>query len=120
MRSVGFILSLMVVMFTAQPLMSALAQEEAVQEQNTGMLCCDEQTACCRNTDSDAGDSRKCDSEQNCTDKCQCVTHSQIVNAIEGSAAQLSMFGVYIEVHETLSTPYHLILPVSIWHPPRS
>lgn len=120
MKAIGFILSVIVVMFSAQPLISALAQEKAVQEQHTCMLCCNEQSDCCWNSDRDADDAKKCDSEQGCADTCQCVTSSQAVNAITGSSSQLNMFGVYIEVHETLSTPYHLMLPVSIWHPPQS
>jgi len=120
MKSLGFILSIVVVLFSAQPLISALAQEKAVQAQNNEKLCCSEQTDCCRNSDRDTEDAGKCGSEQGCTDKCQCVIHSQSVNAITENSAPLNMFGLYIEVHETLSTPYHLILPVSIWHPPQS
>ena len=120
MRSIGFILSLVVVIFSVQPRIPALAQEKTVQEQNAGMECCNEQADCCWNSPSNADDTRKCDSEQGCTDKCQCIAHSQTVNAIAGNPAQLNMFGVYIEERETLSTPYHLILPVSIWHPPQS
>ncbi|MEX0982046.1 MAG: hypothetical protein WDZ47_08175 [Bacteroidales bacterium] len=116
---------MVVVLLSAQPFMSALVQEKAVQEkavqeQNTDMLCCNEQTDCCGNSDRDADDTRKCDSEQDCTDKCQCVTHSQTVNAIAERSPQYNMFRVYIEAQETLSTPYHLILPVSIWRPPQS
>lgn len=120
MKSVSLILSIFVVLLSAQPMMSALAQEKAVQKQNIDILCCSEQTDCCGNSDRDADNTKKCDSKQDCTDKCQCVTHSQTVNAITETSPQYKMIRVYIEVQETLSTPYHLILPVSIWRPPQS
>ncbi len=120
MKSVSLIMSVFVLLLSAQPMMSALAQEKAVHEQNTDMLCCSDQTDCCGNSDRDADDTRKCDSEQDCTDKCQCVTHSQTVNTIAERSPQYNIFRVYIEAQETLSTPYNLILPVSIWRPPQS
>ncbi|SRR6056297_300328 len=125
MKAAGFILSLVVVMFSAQPIMSVLvqekiAQEMIVQEGGTDMSCCEDQPDCCCNPAKDSEDTRRCDPDQDCSEKCQCVTHSQTLNAISGSSAQLNIFGVYIEAHETLSTPYHLVLPVSIWHPPQS
>ena len=120
MKAIGFILSVVVVLFSAQPLMSALAQDKTVPEQSAGMLCCGEQAHCCWGAEGDAADTGKCDPEQGCPDNCPCVTHIQAVNAIAERSAQLNMFGVYIETHETLSTPYHLMLPVSIWHPPQS
>ena len=120
MKTIGFILSVVVVMFSAQPLMSALAQEKIVQEQTTGMLCCAVQTDCCCNAGEDAGDARECDSNQDCTDSCQCVAQNQVINAITGISTQINVFGVKREKYDIFSSPYHLILPFSIWHPPQS
>lgn len=120
MKVIGFILSVVVVMFSAQPLMSVLAQKKTLQEQHTCMLCCNEQSDCCWNADKDAEDTKKCDSEQGCTDTCHCVAQNQVVNAITGIPTQINVFGVNLEKYEIFSTPYHLILPFSIWHPPQS
>ncbi len=125
MKAVGFILSVVVMMFSFQPLMSDLvhekiAQEMIVQEGSTDMACCEEQSDCCCNPAKDSEDTRRCDPDQGCSEKCQCVTHSQTLNAISGISPQLEVFGIHIETHEILISPYRLVLPVSIWHPPQS
>ena len=119
MKTLSIILVSFILAFSAQPLLSHIAQKQNMTSDVVTHECCGQCSGdCCGDTSEEPCDDSSDSANNDCTDNCSCAIDGMLVFT-QAISPEILLFETIFEKIRSSYTSYQFTLPSTIWHPPQ-